>query len=652
MSTRRMTPCLLVAALALVLALAGGPLANSAAAAEVAWRLEQPRPPESSVEAQGSETPIGLGEIGDIEFSAANRGLLITHGNGGTVPAGIWDYNGEGWHELAKVCGATDGRIAWAGPATTGLASGSTPEEFWTVSDGRPGQAANPHGDLPPLEDNTLCHFAVGAGGKLEVLDSYASLGFEANSYQAMDAAACVSSTDCWFAGAPLPAPQLGAFQLHWNGSSVEPEPNTRVASVRDLRIFAGKLYEGVGLPQEAEGDEEEILHPSILQEIEPTESIFVAQHPARVTHEGGETQNYPLPEYAPGSFPQALEPLHLSADEASLWAAAGPEKEPPGGSSLGELTVLHELVGGGSSEWSQVLGPGETGEARHPRKSGSLEEDPSSLEEDVVNSIAAEPETESAWLAVDTQLDGERPSPTALATVVHVQADGELSEEQLPSVSEREKGVGPKGAAYRVTCPAKNDCWMATTQGWLFHLSEEDSSKLPPDTAQAFNGPLIASRPRDQGLPQEPSDAQPIDDSGLEESQSQSSSISALKKSVEPSPFATVSVPLLSDVHTRLLHGTTLELSFHLAVKARVRLLAKRHSHVVASTPMRTLKAGKRSLQLRLNVNRWPTKLDLQTQALAPLPTVSSLSSGVETISTSLAFPKAIGITGWGPSL
>jgi hypothetical protein len=110
--------------------------------------------------------------------------------------------------------------------------------------------------------------------------------------------------------------------------------------------------------------------------------------------------------------------------------------------------------------------------------------------------------------------------------------------------------------------------------------------------------------------------------------------------------------VPLLSDVHTRLLHGTTLELSFHLAVKARVRLLAKRHSHVVASTPMRTLKAGKRSLQLRLNVNRWPTKLDLQTQALAPLPTVSSLSSGVETISTSLAFPKAIGITGWGPSL
>jgi len=104
--------------------------------------------------------------------------------------------------------------------------------------------------------------------------------------------------------------------------------------------------------------------------------------------------------------------------------------------------------------------------------------------------------------------------------------------------------------------------------------------------------------------------------------------------------------------VHTRLVHGTTLELSFHLAVKARIRLIAKRHARVVASTATRTLRAGKRSLQLLLNVHRWPTKLELQTHALAPLPTASTRGAGVETVSTSLAFPKALGLSGWGPSL
>jgi hypothetical protein len=158
----------------------------------------------------------------------------------------------------------------------------------------------------------------------------------------------------------------------------------------------------------------------------------------------------------------------------------------------------------------------------------------------------------------------------------------------------------------------------------------------------------VVTFRPHDQGLPQELSDAL-ISEAPQEETAPPSA---ALTKDLTPNVFATATVPLLSNVHTRLIHGSTLELSFHLAVKARVRLLAKRHSSIVASTPMRTLEAGKHSLQLRLNPRRWPTKLALQTHALAPLPTVSSLSSGVETISTSLAFPRALGISGWGPSL
>jgi len=45
------------------------------------------------------------------------------------------------------------------------------------------------------------------------------------------------------------------------------------------------------------------------------------------------------------------------------------------------------------------------------------------------------------------------------------------------------------------------------------------------------------------------------------------------------------VIVPLVSDVHTRLVDRTTLKLSFRLSVKARVRLIAQRKTAIVAST-------------------------------------------------------------------
>jgi hypothetical protein len=640
MKVSRSTPLLLAAVLAGLLALAASTLSASARAEGVEWRLEQPKPPPSESGVQ-SQIPIGLGRIGDIEFWAPNKGLLITDGNGTSVPPGVWTYNGEGWHELADVCGATDGRIAWSGP-----------DEFWTVSDGRPGQAANGEDILPPLEDDTLCRFAYNATTqKLEVVDSYATLAFAANSYQAMDAAACTSATDCWFAGGPLPAPQQGAFQLHWNGSSLEAEPNTnrRVERVEDMRDDEGRLVESVALPlveQAGEEEPEEILHPSILEEAPPeaADTSFTELHPRSDTDRN-------LPEYAPsssefpfGSFPQALEGLRLSAAEDSLWAAAGSVPEAPAESAPGQLTVLRESGG----VWSQVLGPEKTVEAE---PGGSGKAVPADLAEEVVNSIAAEPEaSDAAWLALDTRIDVSNPNPTESALVVHVGANGSLTEERLPYAGE---DGGSKGAAAKVVCPAQNDCWMATTQGWLFHLSTKEAREHPrPNGEPAFSGGyLISYRPSDKGIPQEPSDTLADDDSGLEES-GPPSTASQLVKATAPSPFVSVSVPLLSDVHSRLIHGSTLDLSFHLAVKARVRLLAKRHSKIVASTPARVLKAGKRSLQLKLNPRLWPTKLALQTHALAPLPTVSSLSSGVETVSTSLAFPNALGISGWGPAL
>jgi hypothetical protein len=102
--------------------------------------------------------------------------------------------------------------------------------------------------------------------------------------------------------------------------------------------------------------------------------------------------------------------------------------------------------------------------------------------------------------------------------------------------------------------------------------------------------------------------------------------------------------------VRTRLVRGTTLELSFHLAARARVRLVAKRHRRVVASTAMHTFAAGNRKLMVTLNIHSWPTKFDLQTRALEPLPTVSVRGAGTTTVGTRLAFrPTDLPVPGPG---
>jgi hypothetical protein len=609
---------LLVSLVWLGLAVGLGALAASASAAGLGddggaeWRVEQPPPPASPPEVEGLNTPIGLGRIGDVEFWAPNRGALITAGNGSTIPPGVWLYDGEGWRELATVCGATDGRIAWAGP-----------DEFWTISDGRPGQAVANPSEQPPLQDNTLCRFAPGASGKLEVVASYASPAFLSTSYQAMHAAACIEPTDCWFAGEALENPQIGAFHLHWNGHALEPEPYLPEGhAVWSMRPFEGRLYEGVRL---LSGDR----------------VTKVSRHPPalHVINDEGASRTFEtvseLPLYGEEEFFSALDYLHLSAGESSLWAAAGPELETPVGSKPAGVTVIRKEAG--SAGWSQVLGP-ET-------KPSGLE----SFPEDVVDGIAAEPGTGSAWIVLDSKEDAKKTEPSlgVSALVAHISANGTVSDVlQLPSGSEP---YGHKGAAMMVVCPAIHDCWMVTTHGWLLHLSTTEEREHPnrdADPVFANEEPIVV-RPPDQGLPQVPLDAPPVDDSGLEETPPTPGG--SLIETTPENRFAMVTLPLLSHVHSRLVGGTTLELSFHLAVKARVRLIAKHRRSVVASTPTRILKAGNRSLLLHLSTARWPTKLELQTHALGPLPTASTREGGTNNVTTSLAFPNALGPLGLG---
>ncbi len=603
-----------VAAASLVLAASSISAATASAAAEEAtWSgLEQPLPPAPPPGVSGSSLPIPLGEIGDVEFWAPNRGLLITRGNEPTIPPGIWAYNGVQWHELAEVCGATDGSIAWAGPG-----------EFWTVSDGRAGQAHVLHNgseEAPPLEDNTLCHFA---GGQL--VASYAHPAFEADSYQAMHGAACLGPSDCWFGGDPLPEPQIGAFHLHWNGSSLEAEPYPGEGhAVEDMQAFEGHLYESVRI---AFGD------PMVNRE----QIELPAMH--RINPEGVQPTFQPersLPLYGPDELAEALGFLHLSAAEGALWAAAGAESPEHG--EPGQVTVGRRA----GHSWSQLVGP------EHPL--GPILPADRAEEQELLggeakaaplSAIAAEPQTDDAWLALAPIKNSTAfYSSAQRAVLVHLSSEGAvLGEVTLPSAGEQAEGIGPKGAAAKLTCPAADDCWLATTQGWLFHLAPEGQRSLgrDPRESEYFTGP-ITYRPPDQGLPQVTADAPPPDDSGLVEGPPPYGKILAGPTS---SPTeARVAVPLLSHLHSRVVHGSTLELRFRLAVKARIRLLAKRRRNVVASTPMRTLAAGNRKLLLGLNRREWPTKLSLQTHALAKLPTMPAAGggAGANTVSTGLA--------------
>jgi hypothetical protein len=196
------------------------------------------------------------------------------------------------------------------------------------------------------------------------------------------------------------------------------------------------------------------------------------------------------------------------------------------------------------------------------------------------------------------------------------------------------------------MTCPGPHDCWLATTRGWLFHLStqqerEERAAGLTKDGDPAFET-LISERPPDQGLPLPVPVTLPLDTSGLLGELTLPTRVP--HEETSKLGASRVTLPLLSHIRSRLIHGTMLELRFHLAVKARLKLIAKRAKRVVAETPTRTLAAGNRSLQLHLNPKRWPTKLALQSHALAPLPTQTLNENNSTTVSTSLRFPKTAG--------
>jgi len=161
--------------------------------------------------------------------------------------------------------------------------------------------------------------------------------------------------------------------------------------------------------------------------------------------------------------------------------------------------------------------------------------------------------------------------------------------------------GGAGRGSAARIACSGPTDCWMVTYAGWLFHYT--DGAPQPLDTDPAFGG-TITFRPNEaaeQFIPDRP----PVDDSQL----FAPPPVSVAQSQPKVTTKVTRLSPLLRNVRSRL-RGHRLTITFRLVRKARVGLLALRRAKVVARAGARLMRSGRRSVSVRLNPRRWPTRL------------------------------------------
>lgn len=610
------------------------PCARARASESSAWSLEAVQAPAPPPGLPAGPDSVPLGEVGQISFWAPNRGLLITggtEGSGGVVPSGLYAYDGVTWHELSSQCGGAKGRIAWAGP-----------DEFWTVADQRSGQITANEIGAGALEALSLCHFVGDA-----IVGSYAMPLGEPSSYVHMDAAACFSPSDCWFAGQDGQSPNDGSFHLHWNGIEVSVYYDVSDHAVTGLAGFAGKLYEGLSIGEDDTWQpEEEPAHPPVIRTIAPE-----GQTPLCSTSGQSSTfcnaflfsEGHDLPEYAERSQPDALGGFNLATDggplgedATQLWAGADPLSKTPSGSGPGKLTLLRDAKG----SWTQLI-PEPNGGSPLPAGAtlagSNSNVSPTRTAEPGSGSIAPVPGTTGAWLSLNEQ---GQPATVALVEAVTPAKQGEASvklveTDQMPKAQDR-------GAAGPIACPQQGDCWMATNPsgsasgGWLFHLG--GGAPVAPDTDPLFDGEdgVIAYRPPDSGVPLVYPDGFAEEDSLADQPQSQQTS-QPTEEETKPKPKK--AKPLVKKVKSRFVHGRTLVLTFTLTAKARVQLVAKRSRRVVAKTPERALGAGRHTLSLSFDPAAWPTKLQFNVKPVGASSAPSSGKSGEsesnETIAT-----------------
>ena len=545
-------PLLSLATTALI-ALAVGLSAPGSARAEASWRLEQPPPPA------GAAFKVPLGRPDDMEFYAPNEGLLSVEGNA-TIPAGLFFYNGRGWHQLSTVCGGSGevSRIAWAGP-----------DDFWVITEPSEPRVGAGLG---------LCHFEDGV-----VVGSYSTPVQSPDPFRPMDVAACDGPNDCWFAGIGSEDPsgqRVGAFHLHWNGTSLISSYQPQGRGVSGLAFFDGTFYESTFVGAEPGNT----TKPVTLATSEPA-------HPILIHKLVGETfmdvSFLPFP-YS-GVPSEGTELLSAKSDGSDLWFSGGGAASGPAAPKEGSVPSPPLAVHYSDPFYQQapidtsLFGP-----------------------EDRFVDIAPIPDTQSAWVA--DQPYSQRENVTAKAKVALIDTDGETHLDTLPV-----SGPG-RGSAQVIAATGSEEAWMATSAGWIFHYT--NGTVLPEDTDPYWVS-TITVRPN-ESVAQFVPDAPPPDDSQLLAPPPVAIEQAA---SVE-TPAPEIIPALLKDVKVAR-RGLTVIVSFKLAGLADVQLLAKRDGKVIARTAKERLKAGKHSLKLSFSVKRWPTGLSFKTKALVKLKPV-----------------------------
>jgi hypothetical protein len=580
--------------------------ATARAATGASWEYAPAQAPPPPAGVAPSPFPTNVGTVGDIEFWAPDEGLLIT---GGTnfVPAGLYAYDGVSWHQLSTVCGSAEGRIAFA-----------SQDEWWTISDQRPGLALAVSGGSYLYDAVSLCHFVNG-----QVVGSYALPVDQTDSYPQMDAAACAGPDDCWFAGG-FSGTTGGAFHLYWNGQALTEVDNTDEAhAVASMAVDGSQIYEGVTIaPTDVYSPSENPNAPALIHSIvtddqaDPFHDVLLADNAC-----SGFCPT--LPEYGTTSSGAAVTPDELSgfqlssdggesgdpATPAQVWALATPATE----SSPAHPLVLRYT--NSDDSWNQIVGA--------PDLSWPAGQAPAA--------IAAVPGQNAAWVTL--QDDGSNTAEVEQLSSGDGGTSWSVGSEQHLGP---DQGVGDLGAAGPITCPAANDCWLATSQGWLFHYT--DGTQLSQSSDPVFNGGIgvITYRPPDDGVPNVPGLSQPVDDSLANQAPPvQLAPVPGRRRKARPGPVAT-------DEKVELIRGTdTIDVAFKLSATARVQLVASRRVAVraakagkrrtprksatrlvvVARSRVQILRKGKHSIRLTLDPKRWPTSLKLNAARLESAP-------------------------------
>lgn len=445
------------------------------------------------------------------------------------------------------------------GPGDTARIAWAGPTEFWVVSEP----------SLPRRGSGlALCRFKDG-----QVVGSWSTRVDAADPFRQMLSATCNGPSDCWFGGVGSQdalGERIGAFHLHWDGADLETVYGPQGRGVSDMRFHGGALFEStlVGRSPENRTDPLELAEPEpVPRLIHRVDGDAFARDPF-------------LPVPLAGVPADGSELLALDSDGTDLWAvgggaASGPSA--PQGGAVARPPLAVRLVAGVFQELSLA------GASFGPT--------------DRLGDVAAIPGTGEAMATVVPF--AERRSVNSKATVARIESDGTTTTTRLPLA-----GAG-RGSAARIACPTASECWLVTWAGWLFHYS--DGMPLARDTDPAFQG-SIEFRPNESAEQFVP-DRLPVDDSQLFAPPPLELTPNAVKAArVKRLP------PLLQRVRSRL-HGLKLTVSFTLTRPARVQLLAKRGGRTVARTPRQIFAPGRRSLDLRLSRDRYPTKLAFETK-------------------------------------